>query len=122
MNSEKFDKVVDEQLKVCKDVLSSKSNEYAAKSRLHNFEIAADMEGVSIEQALAGMMAKHTVSIYDLCFGRITADRDIWDEKITDSINYLLLLKAAICREDEKPYDPHKDPRSYYYVDPRAQD
>ena len=34
---------------------------------LHNFKVAASLQGIYPEQALAGMMAKHTVSIYDMC-------------------------------------------------------
>ena len=49
-----------------------------------------------------GMMAKHTVSVYDLA-NDVDKGADIplemWDEKIGDSINYLLLLNALV-RED----------------------
>ena len=43
------------------------------------------------------MMAKHIVSLYDMCFddGR-SYDMDTWEEKITDSLNYLFLLKAVV--------------------------
>lgn len=43
------------------------------------------------------MMAKHIVSLYDMCYAdRETFDMDTWDEKITDSLNYLFLLKAIV--------------------------
>jgi hypothetical protein len=42
------------------------------------------------------MMAKHTVSIYDMCNSGKEYSIDMWNEKITDSINYLLLLRALI--------------------------
>ena len=46
--------------------------------------------------ALAGMMAKHIISIYDMCFSdRKTFELAVWEEKITDSLNYLFLLKAG---------------------------
>ena len=49
------------------------------------------------QRALAGMLAKHIVSIYDMCFAEETVyPMDTWDEKITDSLNYLFLLKAIV--------------------------
>ena len=102
MNDEKFQDLVIEQLEACVDLLSIKGDQYAAsEDRLHNFNRAAELEGISVRQALAGMMAKHTVSIYDMChYSHITYPDEVWDEKIHDHINYLLLLRAII--EDEK--------------------
>ena len=41
--------------------------------------------------------AKHIVSLYDMCYAdRETFDMTTWDEKITDSLNYLFLLKAIV--------------------------
>lgn len=46
---------------------------------------------------LAGMLAKHIVSLYDMCFADgMSFDAGTWDEKITDSLNYLFLLKAIV--------------------------
>ena len=43
------------------------------------------------------MLAKHIVSLYDMCFAEETVyPMDTWDEKITDSLNYLFLLKAIV--------------------------
>lgn len=95
MTSEDFEKVVNSTLKRCTDVLVVKAREYATEDRLHNFQVAAKLEGITPLQALAGMMAKHTVSVYDMCRGsKYTAA--MWDEKICDSINYLLLLRALV--------------------------
>ena len=50
---------------------------------------------------LAGMLAKHIVSLYDMCFDDGTHyDISTWDEKITDSLNYLFLLKAIVKEGD----------------------
>jgi hypothetical protein len=59
------------------------------------------------------MMAKHTISIYDMCYGDRngkTYSLELWDEKITDSINYLLLLKALVteAKVHEVPPIPHE--------------
>ena len=44
-------------------------------------------------------MCKHTVSVYDMIRGLEEGKSyplELWDEKIGDSINYLLLLAAAV--------------------------
>lgn len=78
-----------------------KAKEYATDDRLHNFKVAAELENCTPRQALAGMMAKHTVSIYDMCRSDVKFSDDQWNEKITDHINYLLLLRAIVEEENE---------------------
>lgn len=103
MTQEKFAKVVEEQIQYCKELLGCKGDEYdtSGNDRLHAFKSAAVLQHETQKQALAGMMAKHTISIYDMI------DRDgesfakeKWIEKITDSINYLLILRAIIEEEE----------------------
>lgn len=96
MTDKQFDKVVDEQLKKCNSVLFAKACEYATADRLHNFKVAAGLQNCTPEQALGGMMAKHTVSVYDMIRDGRQHNLELWDEKITDSINYLLLLRALV--------------------------
>jgi len=97
MNSEWFEKVIKEQIKTCEDVLIGKAKEYATDDdRLHNFKNAAGMMSCDPKEALAGMMAKHTISIYDMCRSDKVYPIELWNEKITDHINYLLLLKAVV--------------------------
>ena len=100
MNSTKFNEVTAERVKKCLNVLCTKSDEYATDNdRLHNFKVAGDLQGCTQVKALGGMMCKHTVSVYDL-INDYEAGKDIpialWDEKIGDSINYLLLLNAMV--------------------------
>ena len=103
MNTQRFNEVVAEQIKRSTDVLCSKAKEYATEDRLHNFKVAAEIIHGTQIQALMGMMSKHTVSIYDMCQHRDPNDftMDMWNEKITDSINYLLLMKAIVVEEAE---------------------
>ena len=97
MNSEWFEKVIKEQIKTCEDVLIGKAKEYATDDdRLHNFKNAAGMMSCDPKEALAGMMAKHTISVYDMCRSGKDYPIELWSEKITDHINYLLLLKAVV--------------------------
>lgn len=102
MTQEKFAKVVDEQIQYCKDLLGLKGDEYdtSGNDRLHAFKSAATLQHETQKQALAGMMAKHTVSIYDMIERDEGFTKDKWIEKITDSINYLLILRAIIEEEE----------------------
>lgn len=96
MDHKAFNKVFKEQVKRCEAVLVQKGNEYSTEDKLHNFKKAANLAGVDAATALAGMMAKHSVSIYDMIEKDVWYDMAVWDEKITDHINYLILLKAIV--------------------------
>ena len=97
MNNNNFNQVVEDQLRRCMELLCYKGKEYDSDTddRFHSFKVAAALQGETPLQALAGMMAKHTVSIYDM-MRQDSSDLTIWDEKITDHINYLLLLKGLL--------------------------
>lgn len=46
---------------------------------------------------MRGSGPKHIVSLYDMCFAdSVSYEESVWDEKITDSLNYLFLLKAVV--------------------------
>lgn len=97
MNADQFDKILERRLELISSVLASKREEYAAGGdRLHNFKRAAEMLGVSREKALAGMMAKHWVSVLDMVDGKAKLTEELIEEKIGDSINYLVLLEAML--------------------------
>lgn len=96
MTTERFEAIFDAQVARCRQVLVEKAKEYATEDRLHNFRVAAALQGCTEMQALAGMMAKHTVSVYDMAHDGKRHPRALWEEKITDSINYLLLLRAMV--------------------------
>lgn len=101
MNAVQFVKVLDEQVTRTYDILASKAAEYADdEDRLHNFKAAASLLGTSPMKALAGLMSKHTVSIYDMVSSGEFFPLEKWDEKITDHINYLVLLRALIIEGD----------------------
>lgn len=100
MKNDKFNEIIENRLNLCTDVLCKKAEEYADDGdRLHNFKVAAQLQGCSPVKALAGMMCKHTVSVYDLINDHeagFFVPPEMWDEKIGDHINYLLLLTALI--------------------------
>ena len=106
MNNQRFNEVVEQQLNYCKTLLLSKGREYSpeemTKDRLHQFKVAATVQSCNPKEALVGMMIKHTISIFDMCHEE-SIGLEKWEEKITDHINYLLLLKAVVEEEiDEK--------------------
>lgn len=98
MTNEAFNQIINNQLEWCMTTLDVKGDEYDSSTcdRLHSFKVAAELMGVTTKQALAGMMVKHTVSIYDMCNSGEEYAMETWVEKITDSINYLLLLRAML--------------------------
>jgi hypothetical protein len=83
-------------------VLVFKSKEYDLETgdRFHSFKVAAALQNLTPKQALCGMMCKHTVSVFDMAESGENYPIEKWDEKITDNINYLLLLRGLI--EEEK--------------------
>ena len=96
MTATEFERIFEEQVERSRIVLVNKAGEYATEARLHNFKVAAALESKTPEQALAGMMAKHTVSVYDMAESGLAYPIELWQEKITDHINYLFLLNAIV--------------------------
>lgn len=104
MTQDKFVKVINKEIEYCRTLLTSKGVEYAKDNadRLHAFKRAAALEGTSPEAALFGMYAKHLVSVAMMCNDDTAYPEEVWKEKITDSINYNLLLYALVMEETEK--------------------
>lgn len=109
MNSKTFDTLVVNQLARSENLLARKGQEYAesaendaAIDRLAHFKKAAALQGGTTEQAAFGMLAKHLVSLADMVRSAKPYPLERWDEKISDSINYLLILRAIIEEEHEK--------------------
>ena len=100
MNQTKFNWLVQQQLTKCQQLLVSKGIEYQAGDIdvLHNFKVAGRVRNITPERALLGMELKHYVSIMDIVdnIENSLPSLDKLDEKITDEINYLLLLNALI--------------------------
>lgn len=108
MNSAKFDRVVEGCIDKIKSVLQKKSQEYSSDDdKLHNFNKAKDlMRCKTKEFALLGMLNKHLVSVIDMIekhekTGKLP-NSHLLDEKIGDSINYFILLKACFLDDLEK--------------------
>lgn len=101
MTNENFESIVESQLNWTRSLLITKGKEYSlSEDRLIAFKRAAALQNETVKQALCGMLAKHIVSIYDMSMSNDYFTPERWTEKITDSINYLLLLKAAVMEEE----------------------
>lgn len=96
MTHEEFEAVLEAQITRLRDVLVDKTAEYATDDQLHNIRQVARLRGCSMQEAVAGMMAKHTVSVYHMIEAGFDFSEEVWDEKITDHIIWLILLKATL--------------------------
>jgi hypothetical protein len=100
MKIQEFNKLLDKRIEKMRATLASKGKEYGVGDRLHNFKIAGRIGGVSPELALKGMLLKHVVSVFDIIDmcekNEVEFSRAMVDEKLGDSINYLVLLEALI--------------------------
>jgi len=109
MDSNNFNRNIEARIESCKATLIKKAGEYATDGdRLHNFQVAAKLQGITPREALGGMMAKHTVSVYDLIRQPELASPEMWTEKLGDHLNYLLLLSALV-EEEQNQLDFEKD-------------
>ena len=96
-----FHNIMSSTFSECSVVLSSKNDEYAKPTnRFHNFEQGVGRNGNETrEQVLLNFKMKHDISVEDLVKdlgnGKFPT-KEYLDEKIGDSINYLVLLKASI--------------------------
>lgn len=111
MKIDTFNQIIEEQLSTCKSILCQKGLEYTpdamaetSADRLAAFKKAAVIIEGTPKEALLGMLSKHLVSISDMCVDGKEYSVERWTEKITDSINYLLILRAMIDEERR-----HKD-------------
>jgi hypothetical protein len=102
----KFADCIENRIHNIREVLLAKAEEYATEdNRFHNFDVAARILNITPEHALQGMMLKHIVSVFDLVEWAGTdtnmLTEQIIDEKIGDTINYLILLEGLLLRRLE---------------------
>lgn len=112
MQLDQFNTVVTAQLERCLETLKVKGDEYVfGNDRLEHFKTTATEQETTPKQALWGMASKHITSISGMCRND-TGTKALWDEKITDGINYLLLLRALVEEEygdkEKRPYQTKK--------------
>lgn len=99
-----FETVFARQIEQSKNTLVGKAKEYADDTdRLHNFKVAAAMAQNTPKQACWGLVVKHLTSLSDMVKSDDIYPVAVWDEKIGDSINYLILLRALEFEADNEP-------------------
>ena len=104
MTHEKFNKVVDEMLDTCRKTLVKKQDEYNLDAdRLSFFKEGNELTRLSPERTLYMFMYKHIKSLADMIASEHAYSKEMWEEKIKDNINYLLLLRALL--EDDDMFD-----------------
>lgn len=97
MTTKKFNKIVNEEINKVKNTLIKKANEYnLEEDRLGFFKRAAAFSQKTPEQVLFGFLLKHLQSISDMIENNNVYSIELWEEKITDSINYLILLLGLL--------------------------
>lgn len=105
MKAEEFDKVLSARIDKINSSLKSKATEYASNNdRLYNFKEGAKVLRSNKFHTLLAYLTKHIVSVYDLAEkagqGQATP-KPVYEEKIGDAINYLILLEAMLAEPPE---------------------
>lgn len=102
MSQEEFEKVFEGVVDQARRVLVDKAREYASNgNRLHNFIVAGQFLGTTPEQALLAFAAKHFVSLSDMVRTGDIYPPEVWDEKLGDALNYLILLRAQVYASEQ---------------------
>ena len=101
MKTDNFNVCINGHIEYCLNLLEEKSKEYTfGDDRLEHFKNAAAEQDTTPKKALWGMLSKHLTSLNGMC--KNDSDSiELWVEKIGDSINYLLLLRALVAEELE---------------------
>ena len=100
MNATEFNEIAEARIEHCRKTLILKGEEYSRDGdRLHNFRTAASIDNETPEQALWGMAKKHVVSVRDMVKDAekgVCPTLGALNEKITDWVNYGLLLEGLL--------------------------
>lgn len=100
MNNAEFLSICELQFERCKKVLNRKRELYGSGSdRLEQFKRIASLRDSNKFLAVGDCMAKHVTLLFDLLEATragVIASMDQWNETVTDTMNYLLLLKALL--------------------------
>ena len=102
MNATDFEKIFERLVSMSREVLVEKAKQYANDDdRLHNFNKTAAFEGCTPEMIAWKFNLKHLASISDMVAKDEFFPPEVWDEKIGDAINYLILLRAIVFETDD---------------------
>jgi hypothetical protein len=99
MTNEEFLKFMQKEFDKLMELQKIKSSEYTISNFDENFEMASKLLNVSKEQIALHYMTKHVVSIYDIILNKRNYDK--LEEKINDTIMYLLIINALVKMKKE---------------------
>ena len=101
MTTERFNEVVKEQLERIEKLLVKKQAEYNLDAdRLGVFKHGASMSKETPEQVLYGFFLKHLIQQADMISTGEKYTKELWLEKITDIMNYNILLLGLLEDDD----------------------
>ncbi len=93
MNTETFNKLLDELDGNSLETLKQKNAKYASENDcLHNFESGAEIMGSTPAQCAWGYLTKHLVALRDKIERDDFSDREDFLEKCQDIINYIRFI------------------------------
>ena len=81
MNTNEFNEIIDKILMKCTDVLINKAKEYATQDKLHNFKVAAELQGISPKASTNGNDGKTYCIGLQICVRSGEYPLEMWDEK-----------------------------------------
>lgn len=107
MNLEEFNILVEKRVNIIRRSLADKGKEYANDNddRLITFKSVANLRRTTTVDAVGGMMSKQIDSLFDMikettknvdCYDYIALTEHLWEERIKDIINYMILLDAVL--------------------------
>ena len=109
MNAARFDRIVEDRLAAAQVILTTAAEEYAHDSdRLANFKLISEITDnrISPEDVCLVYMLKHIIGISNYIAKR-EEQRDSVGGRITDAINYLLIMEAILTEQaDAKRLTP----------------
>lgn len=93
-----FNNTMVDLLEKVKNIMLTKGDQYNENpsDRFDQFKKASILTKISPVRTLYGMWVKHIISLSDMISSEKQYPRELWEEKIIDNINYLLLLAGAI--------------------------
>jgi len=102
MTAKEFESLVNKRFQYCKEVLINKGNDYApdTKDRLSNFREIAKRTVLNPLDIWTVLFEKHILSIETYMSKRNLESESI-EDRITDTINYLLLGEALILEDKD---------------------
>ncbi len=97
---------IDRQIRHCENILADKFGDYGNHADpFWHFNRAAELLEQTPEQVLMALFSKHLTCIVEMAKDPGASVYLRWQEKLTDAINYLLILSSMIQAKYDTPAD-----------------